>query len=221
MLLLKIISLLLPWKLRRYFLIKVFGYEINATARIKLAWVFPKKLVMKSKTRIDHFTIAIHLDSLVLEDNATIGRSNWITGFPTGTNSRHFQHQEDRKSELLLGESSAITKQHHIDCTNSIKIGKFVTIAGYQSQLLTHSIDVYKNRQDSKPIVIGNYAFVGTNVVLLGGAVLPAYSVLGAKSLLNKPFEEQWKLYAGVPAKAISDISRNAQYFSRVDGFVY
>jgi carbonic anhydrase/acetyltransferase-like protein (isoleucine patch superfamily) len=69
--------------------------------------------------------------------------------------------------------------------------------------------------------VIGEYTFVGTNVAILGGAVLPSYSVLGAKSLLNKPFEEEWKLYAGVPAKAVSDIDKDAKYFNRVDGFVY
>ena len=33
------------------------------------------------------------------------------------------------------------------------------------------------------PITIGDYCFVGTNCVLLGGSVLPSYSVLAAKSL--------------------------------------
>lgn len=221
MLLLKIIIVFLPWKIRRFLFIRIFHYEIEPSARIGFAWIFPKHLIMKSGARIGHFTVAIHLDRLILEDNATIGRSNWITGFPTGTSSPHFQHQPNRQSVLSLGSSSAITKHHHIDCTSSITIGKFVTIAGYQSQLLTHSIDLNENRQNSMPITIGDYTFVGTNVVILGGASLPSHSVLGAKSLLNKYFEEPWKVYAGVPAKAVSDISKNAKYFSRNDGYVY
>jgi acetyltransferase-like isoleucine patch superfamily enzyme len=122
---------------------------------------------------------------------------------------------------LQLGESAQITKNHHIDCTNLISIGKFSTIAGYQSQLLTHSIDLFENRQSSSPIIIGAYTLVGTNVVVLGGAVLPAYSILGAKSLLNKPFTEEWKLYGGVPAKMLADVSRDAKYFTRTEGFIH
>ncbi|RZJ91835.1 MAG: acyltransferase, partial [Hymenobacter sp.] len=151
-----------------------------------------------------------------------IGRSNWITGFPTGSKSRHFQHQAaTRRAELCLGEGAAITKNHHIDCTNRIEIGAFATVAGYHSQLLTHSINVFENRQDSVPISIGAYTFVGTNSVVLGGAVLPARSVLGAKSLLNKAYTDEWMLYAGVPARPVSTISPTAKYFTRTEAFVY
>lgn len=217
---LKLIILIMPWRIKRFMLQKFYDFEIHKSARIGLSWVYPKKLIMDKNTRIDHFTAAVNLDLVKMEANVTIGRNNWITGFPTQTNSKHFRHQKTRKAELIVGESSAITKKHHIDCTNSIKIGKFSTVAGYSSQFLTHSINVVDNIQDSKPILIGDYTFVGTNCVVLGGAVLPSYSVLGAKSLLNKAFDVEWKLYAGVPAKEISDISKTAKYFSREKGFV-
>lgn len=220
-LLLKIVTFLLPWPLRRRALEHWFGYEIHPEARIGLAWVFPRKLIMEAATRIDHFTVAINLDLIHLGAKATIGRNNWITGFPTKTGSPHFQHQPERRAELFLGESADITKKHHLDCTNSIKIGRFTTIAGYDSQFLTHSIDVTEGRQDSAPIRIGEYSFIGTNVVVLGGAVLPSYSVLGAKSLLNKPHSEEWTLYGGVPAKAVSPIPKSAKYFTRANGYVY
>lgn len=217
---LKILTTLMPWSIRRYLLQKFYGFKIDASARIGLSWVFPKKLIMGAHTRIDHFTVAVNLDLIQIDANATIGRNNWITGFPTQTDALHFKHQLDRKAELILGESSAITKNHHIDCTNTIKIGKFSTIAGYHSQFLTHSINVIDNIQDSAPITIGDYTFVGTNSVILNGAVLPSYSVLGAKSLLNKKFETEWTLYGGLPAKALSEIPKTAKYFSRHDGFV-
>ena len=219
-LLLKVLICLLPWALRRYALQRWFGFELHPTARIGWAWIFPRKLIMAAGSSIDHFTVAIHLDAIQLEAHASIGRNNWITGFPSNTNSPHFNHQVGRQSILLLGESSAVTKNHHLDCTNTIEIGRFATVAGYQSQFLTHSIDVFENRQHSAPISIGAYAFVGTNSVVLGGAILPAYSVLGANSLLNKPHTEEWKLYGGVPAKELSTIPQTAKYFTRIDGFV-
>lgn len=217
----QIITCILPMSLKRWVLKRYFKFEIHPTARIGLSWIFPKKLIMGSHSSIGHFNVAVHLDEIRLGQRVSIARGNWITGFTSGSDSEHFKHQSDRKSVLFIGEHSAITKNHHIDCTSPVVIGKYVTIAGYQSQLLTHSIDVYENRQDSNPISIGDYCFVGTNVVVLGGATLPAYSVLGAKSLLNKNFSEEWKLYGGTPAKAIADISREAKYFCRKEGFVY
>ncbi len=218
---LKILTFFLPWGLRRRALNKWFNYEIHPTAKVGLAWVFPGKLVMGADCRIDHFTIAIHLDLIHMSKHSTIGRSNWITGMSTLDKSGFFRHQSDRHAELIIGESTNITKNHHLDCTNRITIGSFSTIAGYNSQFLTHSIDVVENRQDSSPISIGAYTFVGTNVVILPGSSLPAYCVLGAKSLLNKTFSDEWKLYGGVPAKPVADIPANAKYFKRKDGFVH
>lgn len=218
---LKIVTFLLPWFLRRRALERWFGYNIHPKARIGLAWVFPRKLIMGADTTIDHFTVAINLDLIEMGTKSAIGRSNWITGYPTNRHSLHFQHQPSRRAELLLGEFANVTKNHHLDCTNQIEIGRFSTIAGYHSQFLTHSINIVDNRQDSAPINIGAYTFVGTNVVMLSGSILPPYSVLGAKSLLNKPFSKEWTLYGGVPAKALSEIPRNAKYFTRTEGFVY
>jgi acetyltransferase-like isoleucine patch superfamily enzyme len=219
--LLKLFTFFFPWCIRRVLLNKFFGYRIHATARIGYAWVFPKQLFMGPGARIDHFTVAIRLDRIHMAENAFIGRNNWITGFPTNGNSFHFKHQEDRRAELTMGDSASITKNHHLDCTNLIHIGRFSTIAGYNSQLLTHSIDVMENQQSSAPIYIGDYTFVGTNVVILGGARLPNFSVLGAKSLLNKDFTSHWTLFGGVPAKALQEIPKSAKYFSRSEGFVY
>ena len=176
---------------------------------------------MGAGSRIDHFTIAIHLDSIEMADQSTIGRNNWITGFSTKTSLLHFKHQADRQAKLIIGESAAITKNHHLDCTNTIQVGRFATIAGYHSQFLTHSINLIENRQDSAPITIGEYTFIGTNSVILGGAFLPSFCVLGAKSLLNKHYTQEWRLYGGAPAKELATIPKSAKYFTRTKGFVY
>jgi acetyltransferase-like isoleucine patch superfamily enzyme len=211
---------LLPWPLKRKILHLMFGYRLAPTAHIGLAWVYPRHLCMEAGSRIDHFTVAVNIDSLYLGVNAFIGRSNWITGFPTGTGSPHFAHQPERRADLHLGEYASITKSHHIDCTNTISIGSFATVAGYCSQLLTHSIDLRNNRQHSEPISIGAYCFVGSNCIMLGGSVLPDHSVLGALSLLGHPQTKPWSLYAGHPASWRKAIDKDCAYFSRNDGFV-
>ncbi len=215
------IIVLLPWKIKRFVLTHFLKYEIHPTAKIGLSYIFPKHLTMKEGSQIGHFNVAIHLNHLSMGKNSSISRNNWITGFPLGTKSQHFAHDKDRNSALIIGKESAITKKHHIDCTNIIKIGNYVTIAGYNSQLLSHSIDIYKNRQDSHPISIGDYCFVSTGVIVLGGSILPPHSVLAAGSVLNKELTEEWSIYGGVPAKFIKDIPKDAKYFTRTNGFVY
>lgn len=217
----KILLFFLPWYLRRRALIKWFGYDLHPTCKLGLCWVYPRELIMRAHSQIGHFTIALHLDRIEIDEYSSIGRNNWITGFPSGTSSRHFQHQHNRSSILKIGKNTSITKHHHLDCTNLLKIGNFSTIAGYYTQILTHSIDLMENHQDSQPIIIGDYTFIGTNSVILGGAILPNHCVLGAKSLLNKPYIETWKLYGGVPALPVKDIPQSAKYFSRFEGFVY
>lgn len=217
--LLRFFVVLMPWVVRRRILELCFGYSIHPTARIGWSWIFPEELVMGEGARIGHLNVAIHLARVELGAHASIGRSNWISGFPRG-DARHFNHCMQREPMLILGEHSAVTKNHHLDCTARIEVGRFTTVAGYSSQFLTHSIDLEANRQDCAPIMIGEYCFLGTNVVVLGGSRLPDRSVLGAKALLNKAHLEPAHVYAGVPARAIRVVPSDAGYFRRTSGFV-
>ena len=214
------LSVLLPWAMRRSFLEKQFGYTLHPSSRIGLAWIFPERLIMEANTSIGHLTLCKNIALLHLHEHASIGRGNWITGFPQGP-SPHFATETDRRPQLIVGEHAAITHRHLIDCTNSVTIGKFTTFAGFQSQILTHTIDLPQNRQVSAPVSIGDYCFVGTNCVLLGGSALPDFSVLGAKSLLNKAFTETHHLYGGVPARAVQALPPDYAYFRRSEGFVF
>ena len=221
MILIKLIICVLPWKLKRFCLTKIFNFEIDKTAKIGFSWIYPTKLIMKEYTSINHLSVAIHLDTIEIEEYSSIGRGNWITGFSTISKSKHFAHQSsERNAYLKIGRHSAITKNHHLDCTSQITIGDFSTLAGYNTQLITHSINIIKGIQDSNPIIIGDYCFIGTNCTILGGAILPSYSVLGAKSLLNKKYFKTYTLYGGVPAISIKSIPNNAKYFNREIGFV-
>ena len=220
MLILKALTLLLPWPLRRWILNSFFRYQIHPKSRIGFSWVFPKQLKMDAYSRIGHLTVCKGLELLELGSHASIGRANWITGFPFN-GSKHFAHQAERVPSLVIGEHASITNRHMIDCTNSVSIGAFSIFAGFRSQILTHSIDLEMNRQSSAPIQIGNYCFVGTDCVLLGGSTLPDNSVLGAKSLLNKPYSDSFWLYAGNPARPVKELPKDLEFFSRRNGFVF
>ena len=209
---------LLPWRLRRRVLQAFFGYRIAPTARIGWSWIFPAQLEMGEHARIGHFNVAIHLRRVELGAHALIERGNWITGFAAGGKG-HFEHRPERDPALIMGAHSAVTKAHHLDCTDRVEIGAFSTIAGYRSQLLTHSIDLEANRQDAAPIRIGDHCFVGTNVVIVGGAQLPDRSALGAKAFLSKVLTEPGWLYAGVPARPARAVADRG-YFRRTNGFV-
>jgi acetyltransferase-like isoleucine patch superfamily enzyme len=179
----------------------------------------PEKLIMEEHAQIGHFTLCKGLQLMHIHAHGRVGNGNWITGFPL-TTSGHFSHQADRNPALTVGEHAAITNRHIIDCTDSVTIGKFTTFAGFQSQILTHSINLETCRQHALPVFIGDYCFVGTNVVILGGSTLPSYSVLGAKSLLNKEHSDTYTLYAGVPAKPVKKLESDLGYFNREEGFV-
>ena len=213
-------SLLLPWPLRRWWLGRFFGYEIHPTARIGRSWVQPGRLVMGPRSRIGSGTVCKGLALVELGEGAHLGNLNWVTGLPSG-HPRYFRDQPERRPELRLGRHAAVTNRHLIDCTGAVTIGAFSTFAGFQSQVLTHSIDLAASRQASAPVSIGEYCFVGTNCVLLGGSVLPDRSVLGAKSLLNKAHAEPGTLYGGVPARALRPLPVGEMaYFQRQGGWV-
>lgn len=191
----------LPWPLRRFLLCRFFSFDIHRTAHIGFAVILANRLEMGPKAKICNFVTCKPIDRLIMGEESGIGTAVYITGFPT-TNNHHFQHVIDRRCELVLGQGVGITGRHYIDCNGGIYIGEFTTVAGLRSQILTHSIDIYQNRQHAEPVRIGKYCFVGTACVILPGATLPAYSVLGAGAVLNKKHTKEGFLYAGSPAMA-------------------
>ena len=52
--LLAVFLLILPWRLRRIALIKIFGYQIHPTARIGFSLILPVRLEMDAGARIEN-----------------------------------------------------------------------------------------------------------------------------------------------------------------------
>ncbi len=216
-----IIIVLFPWRIKRFIYIKFFNYNIDFSAKIGFAIIMPKMLIMKKNSSIRSFTLCKDIDLLEIGENSGIGAFNWITGYPSNNSQNgHYSYDKNRIPQLIIGNHSGITSRHLIDCTNTITIGNYTTIAGTRSQFLTHSLNIYSARQESLPINIGNYCFISTNVICLSGSSIPDYSIVSALSLCNKKYIDEHTLYGGVPAKPIKKIDSNIKYFTREVGFI-
>lgn len=215
----KALLIVLPWKLRRLALRVFYKYELHPTARIGLSWVYPDHLIMHEGAVIGHLNVIKGLSLLVLSDYSLINRLNWITGYSLNSIDS-FNEEANRSPELHLAEHSAITNRHLIDCTNKIELGKYSIIAGFRSQILTHSIDFEKGIQTSEPVNIGSYSFVGTASVILKGSSIPDNSIVGAMSLVNKKFDQHGCLYGGVPAVFIKKLRIDGCWFDRILGTI-
>ena len=187
-----------PSTLKKFLYRKLFGYQIDDGAYIGFSLVLPRALVMRRGARIGSLNVIKGLSEVSMGEHATIGSLNWISGFPEDHHSPHFADQVGRSPSLIIGNHSAITNRHLIDCTDTVTIGRFSTFAGFRSQILTHSISIAESRQRSGPVNIGDYTFVGTASVFLPNSSLPDFSVLGAGSVLSKQYTEAYRLYAGV-----------------------
>jgi len=101
------------------------------------------------------------------------------------------------KSVLEIGAGAVITSGHRIDFTDRVKLGKNVIVGGRNSSLWTH------NRQETAPIEIGDFCYLGSEVRLAPGAKLPDECILGMGAVLTGEIQESRSLVAGVPAKVI------------------
>lgn len=217
----QILMFVLPWSVRRTALNFFFGYRIDRSAKIGLSIVLADQLEMAQGSRIKHGVVCKNIDRLALGPDSGIASATFITGFST-KNITVFSSSPGRRCELELGRGAGITSRQFIDCNGGVYIGDYATIAGLRTQILTHSVNVYTNRQEARPVHIGRYCFVGTGCIILPGAALPDYCVLGAGSVLNKSFTETHALYAGNPAILRKKLDPDATlYFHRETSDVY
>jgi acetyltransferase-like isoleucine patch superfamily enzyme len=106
-------------------------------------------------------------------------------------------------SVLEVGKGTVITSGHRVDFTDKVTLGKNVIIGGRNSSLWSH------NRQETAPIEIGDFCYLGSEVRLAPGAKLPDECILGLGSVLTGQIKEARSLVAGVPAKVLRPLNEN------------
>jgi acetyltransferase-like isoleucine patch superfamily enzyme len=210
-------AFVLPWPARRFLYRRLRGFELHPEARIGAALVAVGRCSMGPRARIGHFTVIRNLDRLDLGDGAKIGTFNWIFGMPGGSDA-HFLDHPERDPALVMERESSLTSRHIVDCTDRVSIGAFTTVAGFRSQILTHSIDIEDSTQRARPVVIGEYCMIGSGCIILKGARVPRGTVLGAGSVFRGTPPGEYQLMSGVPAAVVRPLGEEQAYFRRTAG---
>jgi acetyltransferase-like isoleucine patch superfamily enzyme len=208
---------LLPAKAGNYARRRFFKWELAADARIGFSFIQAKRVILHPGARVGHFNAIRNLELFEIGSGAQVGHLNRISGRPAG--APEYVSSVPQRSEFTLGRESAMTHRHYLDCTQSISIGEFVTVAGSHSQFWSHGIDVEQCRQTAEPISIGDYCMLGTRIVVLKGVAIGNCCVVAAGSVVTRSLDAN-VLAGGVPAKVIKHLEDDIPYFKRTIGAV-
>lgn len=128
---------------------------------------------------------------------------------------------------LATGDNGYINIESHIHISSDvalyggggISIGSFCTISSkctlysasddYSGEyLIGPQISEEFLKVEKRPIILEKYSAIGAHSLILPGTILREGAVLGAMSLATTELQE-WKIYAGIPAKFIKDRKKN------------
>jgi len=201
----------LPWWIKNPLYRLVFGYRIGRRVRIGFSPIFVDRCVIGDDTRIGHLNVFWRTKELRIEDHVRIGHFNLFRGgdlihlerfveiFRANVINSIPDPEVDNptKPEFRLGAGSILTTAHWLDFTDSITIGCRSSLGGRHSSLWTHA------RQRTRPISIGSFVYLGSEVRLAPGARVPTFSVVGIGSVVVEAIRVPGHLIAGSPARPI------------------
>jgi len=219
LILLALVALLPSW-LKRAVYRFVFGYAVGKRVRVGCSIIDARQCRIDDDVQIGHFNVITSVKKLTIGDHAKIGHLNIIRGGDEVTLGRYSELIRLNEINSILdpevvnpvepvfslGAGSIITTGHKIDFTDRVEIGVRAIIGGRNSSIWTH------NRQRTQPISIGNLAYVGSEIRMAPGSSIPSRCVVGIGSVITSRIEETGWLIAGVPAKALKELSAEDQF---------
>lgn len=113
---------------------------------------------------------------------------------------------------LSIGETSTIGNDAFFDARDKIVIGSCVNIAA-EVRIYTreHDIDDPFFAETGGPVVIEDYAYIGTRVTILPGVKIGKGAVVASGAVVTKDVPP-YMLVGGVPAKVIRERSHDLRY---------
>lgn len=157
---------------------------------IKMGWDYRYRSNGKTRIRIDGV--------LIFEGKCTIGAGSNIAVF--------------HNAVLSIGSDTGIWENCLIYCMKRISLGKSVCIT-FQTSIMDSDFHYMINNESrtisprSKPIIIGNYVWIGNRANIKKGTVLPDYTTIASSNtLLSKDYTDipPYSILGGIPAKVIS-----------------
>jgi len=211
---------LLPSFLKRSCYRLFFDYHVGKRVRIGFSIIDAKECRIDDDVTIGHLNLIIRVKKLEVGDHVRIGHLNIIRG---GDEVRLGRYSEIiRMNEInsiaepdvvnpidprfLLGNGSIITTGHKIDFTDRVTIGRRSILGGRNSSLWTH------NRQRTRPIDIGSFAYIGSEIRIAPGGALPSRCIVGIGSVITSELTAEGYLIAGVPAKPVKELSEEDKF---------
>lgn len=211
---------LLPSALKRPSYRIFFGYKIGKRVRVGVSIIDARDCRIDDDVRIGHLNVVIGLKKLTIGDHTRIGHLNIIRGGDEVSLGRYSEiirlneinsiREPDvvnvTDPRFLLGAGSIITTGHKIDFTDRVEIGRRTILGGRNSSLWTH------NRQRTRPIAIGEFAYIGSEIRIAPGGGLPSRCVVGIGSVITSKVTEEGYLIAGVPAKPVKRLNEEDKF---------
>lgn len=189
------LAALLPRPLARMALCAL-GHSVGPGVRIGFSLLLVDRLVLQGGASIGHFNL-IHVRRVVMRRGAYIKRGNLINGplsIALGQGGVIGNRNKIVRAPIGLvtvgpsmfktGEVAGITSDHYIDCTTSVRIGNFSSLAGIGTQVWTHGyvheeVGTGRYRVDGG-VRIGNNVYVGSSCIVTTGVELADNVIVGA-----------------------------------------
>lgn len=106
---------------------------------------------------------------------------------------------------IIIGQDSIIGEDCVLDGREILKIGNHVALASevmvYNSQ---HNTTDENFEAISKPVIIGDYVFIGPRAIILPGVKIGKGSIIAAGAVVTKDVSD-FSIIAGVPGEVISE----------------
>lgn len=211
---------LLPSFLKRPCYRLFYGYRIGKRVHIGVSIIDAQECEIADDVLIGHLNLVLGVKKISMGDHTKIGHLNIIRG---GDEVRLGRYSEIMRTNQInsipdpdvvnatdprfsLGDGSIITTGHKIDFTDRVEIGRRSIIGGRNSSLWTH------NRQRTRPIAIGSFTYVGSEIRMAPGSTLPSRCIVGIGSVVTGQLAEEERLIAGVPAKTLKELSEEDRF---------
>jgi maltose O-acetyltransferase len=128
------------------------------------------------------------------------------------TSAIHWRARFFRPEGLSVGEHTTLGNDGFFDARDGITIGSCVNIAGdVRIYTREHDIDDPWFGEIGGPVVIEDYAYLGTRVTVLPGVTIGHGAVVASGAVVTRDVPP-YMLVGGVPARAIRERSHDLRY---------
>ena len=204
-----VLTAFLPQPAKRLAYKWAFGYRIGKGVRIGVTLLDCDHLNIDDYASVGHGTVFWQCGTVSIGTRAIVGPLNLFRGGREIVLGEYSQVMRlniinaiiendctnSPDSSFRLGYGSTITAEHRVYFTDRVTIGRCSILGGRGSSIWTHNVRI------GRPVTIGDYCYVGSEIRMAPGSAIPDCSVLGLGSVVTKPITDRYSFIAGVPAR--------------------